>query len=450
MLISAACFGGDDHSSTTLPIEADGQVIATSREHLREQGSYEVRFKIIEQTLESTYTMDGLAGYEAGQLSYGKMSLAGGTGENNDVDELLYVPEDMYFHTHDGRWFVESPWSQGTRPEDIPAGGLGSYLLNYDEITGAMKKIELIPDDPDEGPVPIHLVASADLLDLAAAHSAIEPLKDADGNAKVELWISSDTQLPFALEVRTDIKVRNARLVTTAQYQFVSYNQPIEIPERPAETRPYRDLQFPDAGCTGDAFAACLEPQSYLEGTANSCEGPGRRLCLVPLGQISPALITHLVDYYRAQYGLAVTVISPLAVPADFADPQRQQVDDDALTAYMDESLPGSYNDPQAVLIGLTPIDLYAKSTHFSYVFGSKRTYADPRGIISTFRMAPDFYGEPPDDDLAYSRTRKLLTKYIGLLYYGLPENADPTSPMYNLIRGPSDLDKITEPLTLR
>ena len=61
--------------------------------------------------------------------------------------------------------------------------------------------------------------------------------------------------------------------------------------------------------------------------------------------------------------------------------------------------------------------------------------------------MNPEFYSEPADDELMQSRFRKLLTKYIGLLYYGLPTSSDPTSPMFDSILGPDDLDRMTEPL---
>ena len=62
-------------------------------------------------------------------------------------------------------------------------------------------------------------------------------------------------------------------------------------------------------------------------------------------------------------------------------------------------------------------------------------------------RMSPEFYGEPANDQLFFSRMRKLVSKYIGLLYYGLPPSEDPASPMFDSILGPADLDAMTEPL---
>ncbi len=404
-----------------------------------------------QQALDTKYTVDGLAGYEGGELSYSRTFLKGGSEDGDNVDELLYVPEDMYFHTRDGEWFVQSPWSQGTRPEEIPAGGIGAYLLDYDVITGAMRGVPKLSDDAAADMALIHLAAPADLIDLAAGDDeTIELLDDADGSAEIELWISSDSELPFALEVRTDIELEHVGVVTTAQYEFVSYNQPIEIPERPAEARPYRDLLFPEAPCISEEFDGCLAAQTELQPIAqNSCAGSGRRVCLVPLGLVSPALVYHLVDHYLDRYGLTITVLTPKAVPAEIADPLRQQADAAALIDYVGDLFPEAYADPEAVLIGVTAVDLYDKTSHFRYLFGLKGTPEDPKAMISFFRMTPEFYGEPPSEEVFFSRARKLLSKYVGLLFYRLPPSNDPRSPMFDHILSADDLDEMDEPLPI-
>jgi hypothetical protein len=64
--------------------------------------------------------------------------------------------------------------------------------------------------------------------------------------------------------------------------------------------------------------------------------------------------------------------------------------------------------------------------------------------------MDPATYSEPRDDELLFARTRKLVSKYIGLLHYGLPASADPSSPMYDSILGPADLDRMKERLPVK
>lgn len=142
-----------------------------------------------------------------------------------------------------------------------------------------------------------------------------------------------------------------------------------------------------------------------------------------------------------------MTVLKPAAIPVELEDPKRQQVAADRLIDYMGSLFPDAYADPQAVLIGLTPIDVYDGTSSFRYVFGVKGSPSDPKAVVSSSRMDPLFYSEPRNNDLFYTRTRKLVSKYIGLLYYLLPTSTDPTSPMYDHIGGPSDVDVMTEPL---
>jgi predicted Zn-dependent protease len=177
------------------------------------------------------------------------------------------------------------------------------------------------------------------------------------------------------------------------------------------------------------------------------CAGEGRRVCLVPFGQVDADLVRRLLEYYRDQYGLTVTVLRPTEVPPDMVDWLRGQVDASTLIDHMVVLFPDAYLDSQAMHIGLTALDVYhGEDTHLRYVFGVKRTAANPQAVISTFRMNPETYGLPPDDELLLSRTPKMLTKYIGLLYYELPTSSDPESPLFNSILGPNDLDKMSEP----
>ena len=160
-------------------------------------------------------------------------------------------------------------------------------------------------------------------------------------------------------------------------------------------------------------------------------------------------MVDHLVDYYRDQFGLSVTVLKATSIPADLEDPKRQQVAADKLIDYMGSLFPAAYDDPQAVLIGLTPIDVYDGTSQFRYVFGVKGTVSDPKAVVSSARMDPLFYSAPKDNDLFSTRTRKLLSKYIGLLYFQLPTSSDPKSRMYDSIGGPDDVDVMTEPLVV-
>ncbi|HEU4758769.1 MAG TPA: hypothetical protein VFT91_02190, partial [Dehalococcoidia bacterium] len=205
---------------------------------------------------------------------------------------------------------------------------------------------------------------------------------------------------------------------------------------------------FHEPPCAESDLPPCLEAQVQLQAIASdSCAGSDKRVCLVPLGQVSPALVEHLVDHYTDRYGLAVQVLTPSDIPRDMVHPGRQQIDAATLIEYMGAVFPDAYSDPKAVLIGLTPLDLYDQTSHFRFVFGIKGTPAEPQAVVSTFRMNPETYRERANEDLLFSRARKLVSKYIGLLYYGLPPSDDPRSPMFDAILGLDDLDHMQEPL---
>jgi predicted Zn-dependent protease len=212
-----------------------------------------------------------------------------------------------------------------------------------------------------------------------------------------------------------------------------------------AASRPTR-TPVREAPCSGTRFAGCLDAEHAIVSNG-SCDG-GFRVCLVPLGKVSPELMQHLVDYYGTQHQLQVTVARPAAIPSEILDPARpDQVNAPTLADYLEPLVPGAFADVDTTIIGITPVDVYDANAEFPFVFGIKGTATDRRGIISTFRFNPQAFGEPANNDVLFARTRKFLSKYIGLLYYGLSLSDEPGDPMYDPIVSLAELDAIREPL---
>src|SRR5207244_9170476 len=114
-----------------------------------------------------------------------------------------------------------------------------------------------------------------------------------------------DTYLPAAVRTTTGVSSEEASFALDISSQFLAYNEAVSVPLPPASVRPWRDFQFPQAVCTGERFAACLAPQTAIQPTG-ACSGTTRRTCFVPIGQISPQLLQHLVDHHRPQSGHSV------------------------------------------------------------------------------------------------------------------------------------------------
>ena len=209
------------------------------------------------------------------------------------------------------------------------------------------------------------------------------------------------------------------------------------------------DEFFDEPPCSGDELQACLEPQTELNYLSDDeCAGSGRRICFAPMGQVDPDLVEDLVQYYEDEYGLEIGVLTPTRITEQLIDPDRQQLDAATLGELIGHLHVDEMASPNVVLIGLTPVDLYDETRSWRFVFGIRASYAEPKGIVSTYRMHLGFRGLV-DDDVVFERARKMITKYIGLLYYGLDESDDPDSPLYNNILSVRDLDKMDEPLAI-
>ena len=216
------------------------------------------------------------------------------------------------------------------------------------------------------------------------------------------------------------------------------------------EVVPVGDLSYEYPPCYGPDLDACLEGQTELGPySSDTCEGEGRRLCFLPLGRVSPELVLDLAAHYEDQYHIQVSVLTPSDIPTELVDPLRGQIDAETLIDYAASLRPEEYGDRDVVLIALTPVDLYNRTSSWRFLFGRKGTFADPDAIVSTYRMNPESFGEPRDDELTISRARKLVTKYVGLLYFDLPLSGDLKSPMFDNILSVSDLDRMEEPLPI-
>ena len=450
--LAVAVLGATCSDSPTLP---PAEALARSAADFRDLRSFKARFQITTDAKEFVATTEGEVAYESESLAYFTATYADDV-PGQKMTELLVIPPNLYQRGPDGQWYVLSPWNQGIRPEELPEDGLDDQFIAYDWIVDGLSDVERIEDETIDGEDYLHYAGTVSLSDgdpgnfVSAAPPTIMGSRSpgsAQATAQVEFWLHKDTYLPGRVRISVSAAGQSGS-GGDATFDYFDYNQQITLPEPPKDTRPWRDLQLPEAPCTGSEFASCLEAQSELQSISRqSCEGSERRVCLVPLGQVSPALVQQLAVHYRDQYGLSVTVLTPVAVPADIANPLREQVDAGMLIDYMGQLFLDEYADANAVLIGITPVDLYDQESHFRYVFGVKGTVESPHAMLSTFRMNPEAYGEPPDDSLLISRTRKLLSKYIGMLYYGLETSPDPMSPLYDSILGPSDLDNMQEPL---
>jgi hypothetical protein len=107
---------------------------------------------------------------------------------------------------------------------------------------------------------------------------------------------------------------------------------------------------------------ACRKPSPELLARypdATSCDWYERRVCIVPLGDVPVELVDHLVDYYATEYELEVRVLRPITLDEGLDSERPGQVEADVLRQYFSTQYFVYDRDLDAILIGLTPLDIY-------------------------------------------------------------------------------------------
>lgn len=164
------------------------------------------------------------------------------------------------------------------------------------------------------------------------------------------------------------------------------------------------------------------------------------RVYLAPLGPFPSTLLGDLVAYYRSRLALEVHTAPPFGLEPSTMDPQRQQLVAEEVIALLRRTRPEL---APHVIIGLTTYDLYIRGNPdwewaFSY---RERTTA----VVSVARMDPANWGEPADVERLRTRLRKMVSKNLGIMYYGLSPGSDRRSVLFGPILGLDDLDAIGE-----
>ncbi len=194
----------------------------------------------------------------------------------------------------------------------------------------------------------------------------------------------------------------------------------------------------------------CID-QSQAAGTRFIGRG---KVYFVPVGDIPAATVAEVAQYYSKTWNIPLETMPSLQLDESLWNLDRNQLIAERITLKMQRSYPVLSQNPEAIIIGLTAADMYLEQSSGRYTFSLREggRYA----VVSSARMHPRMlplhvpHGsflqlDERDDELMRCRLRKMVGKNIGVLYYRLPMNADPTSMLYSSIGGPEDLDRVTE-----
>lgn len=195
------------------------------------------------------------------------------------------------------------------------------------------------------------------------------------------------------------------------------------------------------AGGGGRSAALAPVPSTPPPGPASPLGVPTpplpRDVYLVAFDDFPAGEMESLVEHYREKFDLSIRILPSIAIPDAAVDPVRGQLIAERLLEAL-AAEPAVMRDPEAVVIALIDQDIYIAGRDWRYAYGlrSPGTHA----LVSSARMTE---GASPATQT--QRLRKMVTKNLGLLYYGLDVSDDPRSVLYKDILGPADLDYMSE-----
>ncbi len=150
---------------------------------------------------------------------------------------------------------------------------------------------------------------------------------------------------------------------------------------------------------------------------------------LIPIGGLRLDYVQSLSRYYERKFSLQVEVSPSVQPGARYLSPDGKQVVAAVLLTLLQSSIGNTSDNPRALMVAITDFDLVAPRGSRGQVFsvlGGKCC-----AVISTARIDPRTTGGLSTDEEVAIRMRKLVTRAIALLYFGLQPNDDPTSILY-------------------
>jgi predicted Zn-dependent protease len=162
----------------------------------------------------------------------------------------------------------------------------------------------------------------------------------------------------------------------------------------------------------------------------------GRSVFFAPVGDFPREDAEALVAHYNEKFGMAIGILPSLALPREAYDTSRRQVVaervlDTVVATYAQAA------DPASVVIALVDRDMYIADSTWNYAYGLRDK--GHLAVVSTAHLDDGLLGNETQ------RLQKMVTKDIGILYFGLRQSDDPKSVLYKNVLGPVDLDRMSE-----
>jgi predicted Zn-dependent protease len=162
----------------------------------------------------------------------------------------------------------------------------------------------------------------------------------------------------------------------------------------------------------------------------------GRSVFFAPVGEFPREDAEALAAHYNEKFGMAIGILPSLALPREAYDLNRRQV----VAERVLDAVVATYGQaagPASVVIVLVDRDMYIADSTWKFAYGLRDK--GHLAVVSTAHLDDGLLGNKTQ------RLQKMVTKDIGILYFGLPQSDDPKSVLYKNVLGPLDLDRMSE-----
>jgi predicted Zn-dependent protease len=160
---------------------------------------------------------------------------------------------------------------------------------------------------------------------------------------------------------------------------------------------------------------------------------------IVPIGEGRPRDLDRYAADYRSEYGLQVQIGDPIPLEPRAYDPGRRQFVAQDLLATLRSYRPAEPGSNR-IVVGITSADMYPRDVPWNFAFAWRAS--DGYAVLSSARIV--------DHGRFYDRWwtfRKLLTRELGFLCFGLPATTDPYDLLYQDLNSQTDLERMSSHL---
>jgi len=160
------------------------------------------------------------------------------------VEALMVLP-DMYVRVPSEGWYVVTAESMGINSDVYREYVENRGAVDYRGITEQLDGLTQLPDETLEGVAYLHYEGTMDLAeameDVPEGLYDPEMLEQVEGvlqPVSVEVWLDRETYLPRRTDIEMTFDVEGSAFSMEMSMEFSGYNEPVTIPEPPADARP--------------------------------------------------------------------------------------------------------------------------------------------------------------------------------------------------------------------